>query len=127
MNEAEIRQGLRRFCESWNKMIPLLRGNHLVEPLLNRKINLAVGSAKYLLTLTPADASLTEGEDPFANASFSADTDAWNEMLHGQSNFLTLAMQKRMTTTTDESLVHLRLSILIQLLSLMSQAAAGEE
>ena len=36
MNEAEIRQGLHRFCESWNRMIPLLKGNHLVEPLDRR-------------------------------------------------------------------------------------------
>jgi hypothetical protein len=36
-------------------------------------------------------------------------------------------MQKRMRTTTDEALIHLRLSIIIQLLSLMSQAAGAEE
>jgi hypothetical protein len=36
MNEVEIRQGLHRFCESWNRMIPLLKGNHLVEPLDRR-------------------------------------------------------------------------------------------
>ena len=127
MDALELRQGLHRFCESWNRMIPLLKGNHLVEPLLNRRINLGVGGGKYLLTLTPTEASLSEGEDPFANASFSADTESWDEMLRGESNFLTLAMQKRMRTTTDEALIHLRLSIIIQLLSLMSQAAGSEE
>ena len=81
----------------------------------------------YVLTLTPTEASLSEGEDPFANASFSADAESWDEMLRGESNFLTLAMQKRMRTTMDEALIHLRLSIIIQLLSLMSQAAGAEE
>ncbi len=115
----DTREGLERFCETWNMMIPALKENYLVEPLLNRKFNLGVGDQHYVLTLTPAEALLADGEDPFAHAFFTTDEKGWAEMLSGESNFLTLAMQKRMTTRMDEALLHLRLSIMLQLLSLM--------
>jgi hypothetical protein len=119
MKPSEIRERLEDFCSTWKMMIPALRENYLAEPLLNRKINLVVGETKYTLTLTGEDAFLEEGEDAFAHATFATDLQGWGEMLKGESNFLTLAMQKRMTTRMDEVLIHLRLSIMIQLLSLL--------
>jgi hypothetical protein len=116
---ADTRKRLEMFCETWNAMIPALKENYLVEPLLNRKINLGVGDSRYVLNLTEVEAVLSDGEDPFAHASFSTDEAGWTELLTGESNFLTLAMQKRMTTRMDEALLHLRLSIMFQLLSLM--------
>lgn len=119
METIDTRKGLEEFCETWNMMIPALKENYLVEPLLNRKINLGVADRRYVLTLTASEALLAEGEDPFAHAFFSTDEEGWMEMLSGESNFLTLAMQNRMSTRMDETLLHLRLSIMIQLLSLM--------
>jgi hypothetical protein len=125
MIPPDIQEGLTAFCETWNMMIPALKENYLVEPLLNRRINLGCEDDRRLLTLTPTEAVITEGEDPFAHAFFATDPEGWREMLRGESNFLTLTMQHRMSTRMDEALIHLRLSIMLQLLSLMRRAMAA--
>jgi hypothetical protein len=120
MNISSIRPGLEHFCESWNSLITMLKTNYLVEPLLNRKINCKTTEGEmFILTLTDAAASLKEGEDAWAHATFRTDAAGWQELLNGKLNFLTLAMQGRMRTTLDETLIHLRLGIIIQLLALM--------
>ena len=125
MIPPDIQEGLAAFCDTWNMMIPALKENYLVEPLLNRRINLGIEDARYVLTLTPTQAVLAEGEDAFGHAFFSTDLEGWREMLRGESNFLTLAMQRRMGTRMDEALIHLRLSIMLQLLSLLRKAMAA--
>ncbi len=120
MTASSIRPGLEHFCESWNSLIEMLKTNYLIEPLLNRKINCETSDGeKYLLTLTERNATLSEGEDNWAHATFKTDTEGWLDLLHGKLNFLTLAMQGRMRTTLDQTLIHLRLGIIIQLLALM--------
>ena len=117
---STIRPGLEHFCESWKSLIEMLKTNYLVEPLLNRKINCITNEGEsFVLTLTDVDATLSEGEDKWAHATFKTDEVGWLELLEGKLNFLTLAMQGRMRTTLDETLIHLRLSIIIQLLALM--------
>lgn len=120
MSETNIRPGLEHFCESWSGMIEMLKTNYLVEPLLNRRINCkTTENESYVLTLTDSDATLVDGEDEWAHATFRTDTDGWLDLLQGKLNFLTLAMQGRMRTSLDETLIHLRLGIIIQLLALM--------
>jgi len=127
MSVSEVRKGLDDFCETWKMFIPALKENYMVEPLLNRKINLGVGQERFTLTLTSTDAFISDGEDPFAHALFATDPEGWSEMLRGESNFLSLSMQKRMETRMDEALIHMRLGIIIQLLMLMrSPATEGE-
>jgi len=124
MPSSNIHSGLAHFCESWNSMIEMLRTNYLVEPLLNRKINCETDEGeKYVLVLTESGATLAEGEDEWAHATFRTDADAWMDLLQGRLNFLTLAMQGRMRTSLDETLIHLRLGIIIQLLALMRPMA----
>jgi hypothetical protein len=101
-------------------MIELLKTNYLVEPLLNRKVNCkTMDGEAYVLTLTDSSAALENGEDTGAHATFLTDVEGWLDMLHGKLNFLTLAMQGRMRTTLDETLIHIRLGIIIQLLAIM--------
>lgn len=120
MSVPSIRPGLEHFCESWNALIHMLKTNYLVEPLLDRKINCKTTEGEeYILTLTDTTATLQEGEDAWAHATFQTDAAGWRELLSGKLNFLTLAMQGRMRTTLDETLIHLRLGIIIQLLALM--------
>ena len=120
MSVSSIRPGLEHFCESWNSMIEMLKTNYLVEPLLNRKINCETNEGEqYLLTLTDSSAVLANGADEWAHATFKTDQNGWLDMLHGKLNFLTLAMQGRMRTSIDETLVQIRLGIIVQLLALM--------
>jgi hypothetical protein len=115
-----IRAGLEHFCDNWNSMIGMLKTNYLVEPLLNRTINCQTTEGeKYVLTLTDSEATLSEGEDKRAHARFRTDALSWRDLLAGKANFLTLAMRGKMRTTLDETLIHLRLGIIIQLLALM--------
>ncbi len=121
---STIRPGLEHFCESWKSLIEMLRTNYLVEPLLNRKINCMTNEGEsYILALTDTEATLSDGEDKWAHATFKTDEVAWLELLEGKLNFLTLAMQGRTRSTLDETLIHLRLSIIIQLLALMRPMA----
>ena len=120
MNVSSIRPGLSHFCENWNSFIDMLKTNYLVEPLLDRRINCkTVEGEKFVLQLTDSSASFHDGEDVWAHATFMTDTAGWQDLFRGKLNFLTLAMQGRMRTTVDETLIHLRLSIIIQLLALM--------
>ncbi|UCD57300.1 MAG: SCP2 sterol-binding domain-containing protein [Candidatus Hydrogenedentota bacterium] len=120
MSVPTIRPGLEHFCQSWNSLIEMLKTNYLVEPLLDRKINCETNEGeRYVLTLTDSSASLADGDDKWAHATFRTDAEGWQDLLHGKLNFLTLAMQGRMRTSMDEALIHLRLGIIIQLLALM--------
>ncbi|RJP73142.1 MAG: hypothetical protein C4532_04805, partial [Candidatus Abyssobacteria bacterium SURF_17] len=120
MLEPSIRPALEHFCESWSSMIGMLKTNYLVEPLLNRKINCETTEGEsYVLTLTDTEAAITSGKDAWAHATFKTDAGGWLDLLQGKLNFLTLAMQGRMRTTLDETLIHIRLGITVQLLALM--------
>ena len=125
MSASSIRPGLEHFCENWNSMIEMLKTNYLVEPLLNRKINCETDEGeKYILTLTDHSATLDEGSEEWAHATFKTDAEGWLDMLHGKLNFLTLAMEGRMRTTLDETLIHMRLGIVVQTLALMRPMAS---
>jgi hypothetical protein len=121
MKVTSIRGGLESFVQNYNSAIGMLKTNYLLDPLLNRKINLIVEDTdeRYLLTMTDEAATLEEGNSPWANADFSTDTGAWTRFLSGEINTISLVTAAKLYPRGDQVLISLRFGIIVQLLALM--------
>lgn len=121
MTNMSVKEGLEIFVKNYNTAIGMLKTNYLLDPLLNRKINLVVENTgqKYLLTLTEEKAVLEEGNSPWANADFAVDDRTWHRLLGGEINTISMVTAGKLYPKGDQVLIALRFGIIVQLLSLM--------
>ena len=129
MKITTVRGGLEFFVQNYNTAISMLKTNYLLDPLLNRKINLIVEDSdeKYLLTMTDETATLEEGNSPWANADFSIDKETWMRFLSGEINTISMVTAGRLHPKGDQVLISLRFGIIVQLLALMFGGAKAQE
>ncbi|MGD0277253.1 MAG: hypothetical protein ABSB79_14570 [Syntrophales bacterium] len=121
MTHTGVKQGLESFVKNYNTAIGMLKTNYLLDPLLNRKINLIVEDTgqQYLLTLTEELATLEEGISPWANADFAVDEKTWQRLLNGEINTISMVTAGKLYPKGDQVLIVLRFGVIVQLLSLM--------
>jgi alkyl sulfatase BDS1-like metallo-beta-lactamase superfamily hydrolase len=118
---SSVKEGIERFISYWNTAIGMLKTNYLVDPLLNRKINLRVQDTdeEYLLSLTNESAMLEEGTSSWAHADFTVDRDTWLRFLRGEINTVSMVTAGKISIPGDQVLILLRFGIIVQLLVLM--------
>ena len=118
---SNVKEGIEHFINYWNTAIEMLKTNYLVDPLLNRTINLRVSDTgeEYLLSLTNESATLEEGPSKWAHADFTVDQETWIRFLRGEINTVSMVTAGKITVPGDQVLVLLRFGIIVQLLVLM--------
>ena len=118
---SNVKEGIEHFINYWNTAIEMLKTNYLVDPLLNRTINLRVSDTgeEYLLSLTNESATLEEGTSNWAHADFTVDQETWIRFLRGEINTVSMVTAGKITVPGDQVLVLLRFGIIVQLLVLM--------
>ncbi len=129
MKITTVRGGLEFFVQNYNTAIGMLKTNYLLDPLLNRKLNLIVEGSdeRYLLTMTEETATIEEGNSPWANADFSVDKATWLRFLSGEINTISMVTAARLYPKGDQVLISLRFGIIVQLLALMFGGVKTQE